>query len=124
MHSSRAARDTGPETGLWIAPIAAVTVSLGNLPVISLDEYLTFVDDTGRLVRNGKRGAIPQRLAPILERLRLDVAAWMQLMHRAGAFHNSAFGNVAARAREAVRRGARWIIDVTCGLYGNAHAAA
>ena len=119
-----ATHDAGPEAGLWIAPIAAATVGLGNMPVISLDDYLTLVDDTGRLVRAGKRGAIPQRLAPILERLHLDVAAWMNLMHRAGAFRGTAFGNPTARLREAVRRGARWIVDVTCGLYPNARPAA
>ncbi len=119
-----AARDAGPEAGLWIAPIAAATVSFGNMSAISLDDYLTLVDDTGRLVRSGKRGAIPQRLAPILERLHLDIAAWMDLMHRAGAFRGSAFGNLTARTREAMRRGARWMVDVTCGLYRNAHTAA
>jgi len=118
-----AAHEAGPEAGLWIAPIAAATLSLGNMPVITLDEYLTLVDETGRVVRGGKRGVIPQRLAPILERLHLDLSAWMELMHHAGAFHGSAFGNVAARAREAVRRGARWIVDVTCGLYGTTHPA-
>jgi len=92
--------------------------------VISLDDYLTLVDETGRCVRGGKRGAIPQRLVPILERLNLDLAAWIELMHHAGSFHGSAFGSVAARAREAVRRGARWIVDVTCGLYGTTHHAA
>jgi len=116
--------EAGPESGLWIAPIAAATISLGNTAVISLDDYLTLVDETGRCVRGGKRGAIPQRLAPILERLNLDLAAWMELMHHAGSFHGSAFGSVAARAREAVRRGARWIVDVTCGLYGTTPTAA
>jgi len=123
-----AARDAGPETGLWIAPIAAATIRLGNTPVITLDEYVTLVDETGRVVRGGKRGgkrgAIPHQLAPILERLHLDLAAWLELMHHGGAFHGSAFGNVAARTREAVRRGARWIVDVTCGLYGTAQHAA
>ena len=118
------ADNAGPEASLWIAPIAAATISFGNTPVITLDEYLTLVDETGRAVRGGKRGAIPQRLAPILERLHLDLAAWMELMHHAGAFRGSAFGHVAARAREAVRRGARWIVDVTCGLYGTTHHAA
>jgi len=40
------------------------------------------------------------------------------------SFHGGAFGSVAARAREAVRRGARWIVDVTYGLYGASPTAA
>jgi len=97
--------------------------------VITFDEYVTLVDETGRVVRGGQRGAIPHRLAPILERLHLDLAAWLELMHHGGAFHGdafhgSAFGNVAVRTREAVRRGARWIVDVTCALYGTSQHAA
>jgi len=42
--------------------------------------YLTLVDQTRRFVRGDKRGAIPAHLAPILERLKLDLSAWMDLM--------------------------------------------
>jgi len=121
VHSLRAAaettRDTGPESGLWIAPIARATGSRYTLPLLTLDEYLTLVDETGRIVRSGKRGAIPAHLAPILDRLTLDLNAWMDLMHRAGSFCGGAFGHIAARAREAMRRGTKWIVDITRGLY-------
>ncbi len=35
---------------------------------MSFVEYLSLLDWTGRQLREGKRGAIPQDLAPILER--------------------------------------------------------
>ena len=110
-------RDAGPESGLWIAPIARATDSRFTPPLLALDDYLTLVDETGRIVRNGKRGAIPAHLAPILDRLNLDIDAWMELMRHAGSFLGGAFGHLAARAREAFRRGAKWIVDVTRGLY-------
>lgn len=117
--AAESTRDAGPEAGLWIAPIARATANVNRFtpPLIDLDDYLTLVDETGRIVRSGKRGAIPAHLAPILERLNLDLDAWMNLMRAAGSFLGGAFGHLAARAREAIRRGTKWIVDVTRGLY-------
>ena len=117
LAAAKAARDAGPKAGLWIAPIARATSSRYTPPQLTLDDYLTLVDETGRIVRSGKRGAIPAHLAPILDRLNLDLDAWMDLMRNAGSFCGGAFGHLAARAREALRRGTKWIVDVTRGLY-------
>ena len=38
-------------------------------------------------------------------------------MRNAGSFHGGTFGHVAVRAREALRCGAKWMVDVTRGLY-------
>lgn len=106
----------GPEDGLWIAPVARCTPasdtsrSLAPFP-LSLDSYLQLVDETGRIVRSGKRGAIPADLAPILARLEIDAEAWIDAMTRGGSFLGAAIGSAAARATEAARRGAKWIID-------------
>lgn len=112
---------TVDEVGLWIAPIMAATVDIPIgaplSPFITLDDYLTLVDTTGRIVREGKRGAIPASLAPILERLRLDLDGWLDLMAQGGHLGQGAIGALASRAREALRRGARWIVDRTAGLY-------
>jgi hypothetical protein len=112
---------TADEAGLWIAPILAATVDIPIgaplTPFITLDDYLTLVDTTGRIVREGKRGAIPASLAPILERLRLDLDGWLDLMARGGHLGQGSIGALASRAREALRRGAQWIVDRTAGLY-------
>ena len=111
-HAAETARAAGREAGVWVAPIERATA--GHAPaIIALDDYLILVDETGRIIRSGKRGAIPAHLAPILERLDLDLDAWLDLMRSAGSFLGGAFGRAAARAREAIRRGARWIVDVT-----------
>ena len=70
-------------------------------------------------MRGDKRGAIPAHLAPILDRLRLriDLDAWLALMRSSGHFGCGSLGALASRAREALRRGAKWIIDTTAGLY-------
>lgn len=46
------------------------------LPYDFLD-YLSLIDWTGRAVREDKRGAIPDSLAPILARLNIDTENWL-----------------------------------------------
>ena len=84
---------------------------------VTLAEDLTLVDETGRIVRGDKRGTIPANLAPILDRLRIDLDAWFSLMRSGGHFGLGSFGALASRAREALRRGAKWIVNTTAGLY-------
>ena len=121
MVRTLSASSTTPESGLWIASILRATIDQPDgcafTAAVTLDEYLTLVDETGRLVRGDKRGAIPANLAPILDRLRIDLNAWLSLMRSAGHFGLGSFGALASRAREALRRGAKWIIDTTAGLY-------
>ncbi len=115
------ANPTTPESGLWIASILRATVDQPDgcacTAAVTLDEYLTLVDETGRIVRGDKRGAIPANLAPILDRLRIDLDAWLSLMRSGGHFGFGSFGALASRAREALRRGAKWIVNTTAGLY-------
>ncbi|MBA3936264.1 MAG: hypothetical protein H0X38_02295 [Planctomycetes bacterium] len=59
--------------------------AIGPCP-LSLDTYLELVDQTGRIARSGKRGAIPAHLAPILERLEIDAQAWIDIMMHGGRF--------------------------------------
>jgi len=44
-----------------------------------LADYLELVNWTGRAVRDDKRGAIADDLPPILERIGITPAAWLQL---------------------------------------------
>lgn len=48
-----------PEDGLWLTPLARCQVGepLAN-KTFTVDEYLTLLDATGRLLKAGKRGAI------------------------------------------------------------------
>jgi len=106
----------GPQAGLWIAPIERCTPGSDAAQVlapcpISLDTYLELVDQTGRIVRSGKRGAIPTELAPILARLEIDAEHWIEAMMNGGRFLGSAIGSAVARAGEALRRGVKWVVD-------------
>jgi len=106
------------EDGLWLTPLARCQVgeTLAN-KTITVDEYLTILDATGRLLKAGKRGAIPPELAPILRRLDLSVDAWLATMlgWRMFAF-TRALGHATTRAAEAAKRGLNWIRN-RCPLF-------
>ncbi len=113
-----AANAAHPEDGLWLTPLTrcAVGEPLANKR-FTVDEYLTLLDATGRLLKAGKRGAIPPELAPILQRLDLSVDAWLATMlgWRMFAF-TSALGHVASVTAEATKRGLQWI-RTRCPLF-------
>jgi REP element-mobilizing transposase RayT len=114
-----------PEDGLWLCPLARCMVGeeLANRR-LTVDEYLTLVDATGRLIRKGKRGAIPPELAPILSRLDLTVDAWLATMLGWRMFgYSSALGHATTRAAEAGKRGLKWIKS-RCPLFAAAEQVA
>jgi len=46
--------------------------------LFSIEDYMQLVDYTGRVIRPGKRGAIPHHLPPILDRLEIDQKEWLE----------------------------------------------
>lgn len=56
--------------------------SLNIEPMIDfkLLDYLKLVDETGRIIRDDKRGAIPETLTPILTRLNLTPRGWLDMV--------------------------------------------
>ena len=65
------------ETTLYNALGARRVSNRGFLP-ITLKRYLELLDLVGRRIRSDKRGAIPEWLPPILERLKLEPKAWFE----------------------------------------------
>ncbi len=45
-----------------------------------LSDYLELVDQTGRILREDKKGAIPESLSPMLHRLNLSSKGWMNMV--------------------------------------------
>ena len=80
----------------------------GFLP-ITLADYLRLIDWTGRQAVKGKRGKIPDDLAPIAQRLRIDLSSWPELVGSFGQKGRTARGSFEALEREAARRGRKWI---------------
>ncbi len=53
-------------------------VLFNGLPFL-LDDYLELIDWTGRIIREDKRGSIPNHLPPILSRLSIEAKQWLYI---------------------------------------------
>jgi hypothetical protein len=108
---------TNPEAALWCCPLARCVAGEPLAQTrFTVDDYLSLVDLTGRVLKTGKRGAIPAHLAPILARLDLEVDDWLATMQTGGSLTAGALGHHAQRAAEALRRGLRWVRNA-CPLF-------
>ncbi|MGH9655347.1 MAG: transposase [Bryobacteraceae bacterium] len=99
--AERSARDVSPTCP------AARASNRGFLP-LSLDDYLALLDWTGRQIRSDKRGAIPDNLRPILERLAIKADAWLDTVTCFGRWFHRAVGCVSSMAARASRSGRHW----------------
>ena len=75
---------------------------------MSLDDYLTLLDWTGRQLVPGKRGSIPAHLEPILERLGLTSSSVVRLASGFGELFHRVAGSDRTLRREAARRHRHW----------------
>jgi len=73
-----------------------------------LADYLDLVNGTGRAVRADKRGAIADDLPPILERIGITPAAWLQLAKDFETRFCSWIGQAERVERVCEREGQRW----------------
>ena len=83
-------------------------------------DYLELVDWSGRVVREGKRGAIDNRIPPILSRLGIDEGQWRKAMQPRGVHQFSrAMGRCEALREHAKRLSIKWIkgITLSCKLF-------
>ena len=75
---------------------------------MSLDEYLHVLDWTGRQIRLDKRGAIPKKLSPILQRLSISPEGWVESVREFGRWFRRAVGSPERVLAEAARSGKQW----------------
>ncbi|HHC73299.1 MAG TPA: transposase [Thiotrichales bacterium] len=75
--------------------------------------YLALVDWTGRAVREDKPGAIPQDLAPILERLGIEAGAWFDSVNNFEARFLRVLGPVERIRSLAKAVGRKWFQGIT-----------
>ena len=106
-----------PADSSAIAGIAATGESPRRLPArasnqgflpISTEHYVMLLDWTGRELRADKRGAIPDHLAPIMERLALNRTNWVDTVRGFGRLFKQAAGRSSSLIDAAARRSRRW----------------
>jgi hypothetical protein len=86
---------------------AALLACTGFLP-IETTKYIMLLDWTGRELRRDKRGAIPDSLAPILDRLGIDRSNWVNTVRDFGRMFKQAAGRASSLVRAAPRYSRRW----------------
>ena len=117
---SVAAAANSAEAGSFVAPITRCQRTHDGQILssfeLSVDDYLTLVDLTGRVLRPDKRGAIDPRLPALLTRLDLKLDAWIATMTGWRQMHGRALGQRAVRDEMAEQHGLRWIKN-RCPLF-------
>jgi len=73
------------------------------------EEYLLLVDGTGRVLRPGKRAAIPVNMAPILARLGMESTDWIREMKYYGLWYYRAVGSLHSLKSYAEHLGQKWL---------------
>ena len=86
--------------------------SKGFLPM-TLADYLSLLDWTGRQLRRDKRGAIPAEMQPLFARLKISGAGWFDLIQDFSRLFRRAAGRPESLATEAARRDRRWLQGIS-----------
>jgi hypothetical protein len=95
----------------WLTPIDQIQMpGLSTNWLLSEDEYLTLVDETGRTLREDKSGVIPAHLAPILERLELEHSHWLTTVLMFGKRFKRVVAKEPLMERAAQLAGQHWFV--------------
>jgi REP element-mobilizing transposase RayT len=102
-----------PETlsTCWLCPISSDSQRRGILRMTAA-EYFELVDQSGRLTRLDKRGAISAELAPILLRIKANPDEWVETISRFGSKFRLAAGLLSSLRHFADQVGRRWLQGV------------
>ncbi|MFH0919527.1 MAG: hypothetical protein V1913_04140 [Fibrobacterota bacterium] len=82
---------------------------------MTLDRYLEILDWTGRQFREGGKKTLPEDLAPILERLRIDSGRWLETTSSFGRSFFLAAGREDLMQKTASTLGRRWLRGLNAG---------
>ncbi len=93
----------------------------GLLPM-TLQSYLELLDWTGRQLRAGIHGVIPQGLEAILDRLQVSAESWLETVAKFGRRFHRAVGLADHLKAEAQRLGVNWLQGVRSSQVAFAHS--
>ena len=89
------------------AKIPLVSIAEVSKRSLTLPEYIKLVDETGRLIVEGK-GSISEELAPILQRLNISGAHWVETTKSLGRMFRRVVGPVQRIKTAAARANKNW----------------
>lgn len=88
--------------------LLAINKKEGGFLSLTLKEYLGILDFAGQEIINGKRGKIPNKIMPILERLKIDSENWIDNLEKINYSFARFMGNKESMKKEAIKIGQRW----------------
>ena len=108
------ARNRVKDTAIWLKPLIQEQQlpSSATLPIQEFN-YFDLVDWTGRAIRSDKRGAIPTHVRPILQKLGVNEANWVNNTRYFGSRFHRALGRVNQFRQLANRTGSKWITGLS-----------
>lgn len=89
----------------WLCPIESI---FRRRSLLTLEEYLVILDETGRQVAKGKRGRIPPSLKPILERVSINSDNWLTTSRNFSRLFPRVAGSVQKMREAAEAAGRQW----------------
>ena len=97
------------ERDAWLSPLDGLYCGASATCIgIDLESYLELVDFTGRCVKEGNSGSVPDSLLPILKRLDLDDAHWVDTVKSYGSLYYRVAGKVEKLSQAALQAGQKW----------------
>jgi hypothetical protein len=99
-------------SSLWLCPIQSDTHRRGILQMTEAD-YFNLVDQSGRLLRADKRGAIDPQLSPILLRIGANPQAWIDTISHFGPKFHLAAGLISSLRDLADQLGRKWLVGLS-----------
>jgi hypothetical protein len=96
----------------WLCPISSDSQRRGILQMTAA-EYFNLVDQSGRLIRPDKRGAIDANLKPILLRIGANPEAWLDTISSFGSKFHLAAGLISNLRNFADQLGRHWLAGVS-----------
>ncbi len=78
-----------------------------------LTDYIELVDWTGRIIREDKKGAIPENLPPVLARLGMEAENWVYLAQHFENPFNSLVGSAISMRRACTQLKQHWVQGIS-----------
>ena len=103
-------KEMKPDCSPWLKPLRNEKdlPTKASLPLLATS-YFALVDWTGRAVRDDKKGAIPEHIQPILQRLGVNQDNWVNNTQHFGSRFRRAIGRINQIRKLAFRTDQHWI---------------
>jgi CHAD domain-containing protein len=102
----------------WLSPIYETLLNknkeeYGSFLNMREEDYLELLDWTGKQQRPDKSGSIPAELQPLLERMAIDMEAWLETVKKFDTWFHRVAGRLENVTEAAKRHGKKWLAGKT-----------